>query len=232
MRTSPLYILKLYDIMLQAKSGIYPLCKKILICRRTIMDRIQKIQKAKSYLEMLASSIDPISQTVCEDNILKQQPIKNCLLYVSGLLKEIIDNNGEVASYNEKIDFDINKIDTTLIPVTNRPVNISTLVSGINKQIQNPAMKKFRGTLIKDYLVENGYLEYTKTPVMSYRTNVNLTRKSAEIGIITQNSVDKTTGEIKQQIKLNKDAQTFILDNLDKIVEFNKKNKTNESDDE
>lgn len=196
------------------------------------MDRIQKIQKAKSYLEMLASSIDPISQTVCEDNILKQQPIKNCLLYVSGLLKEIIDNNGEVASYNEKIDFDINKIDTTLIPVTNRPVNISTLVSGINKQIQNPAMKKFRGTLIKDYLVENGYLEYTKTPVMSYRTNVNLTRKSAEIGIITQNSVDKTTGEIKQQIKLNKDAQTFILDNLDKIVEFNKKNKTNESDDE
>ena len=87
------------------------------------MDKIQKLQKAKSYLEMLANQINPVTQDSCNDQILKYEQIKNCFLYVSNILNELIQNNGEIINVTSPIDFNQNIINKDKIKISKEPIS-------------------------------------------------------------------------------------------------------------
>lgn len=69
------------------------------------MERLQKILKAKSYLECLTHSIDPITKQAIDDSTLQKQEIKDTLQYIVSLLDELIMNNGEVINVTTPIEF-------------------------------------------------------------------------------------------------------------------------------
>lgn len=184
------------------------------------MERIQKIQRAKSYIEMLANEIDPTTQTVCHDEILKNERIKNCFKYISEILDEVIKNNGEVINISKPVEFNQNYISKDKIAISETPIALSTVARNINKQIDKLAMKKLSSTSIKHWLVSAGYLSEEKIQVIRNVSSLRVNENSKNIGIIETQSVNKKTGELKNDIKFSSQAQNFIIDNLEKIVEF------------
>lgn len=182
------------------------------------MDKIQKIQKAKSYLEMLANEIDPTTQVSSEDSILKKDAIKNCFLYVSNILDELIKNGGEIIQVNEPIDFNQELISKNHIKISNNPVSLSTFANNINSQVNESIMKKLRASVIKNWLIDSGYLTVEQVKVVRNLSELRITDKSLSIGIIQDNVVNRKTGELKPSIKLTKEAQEFIINNLENIV--------------
>ena len=108
------------------------------------MERLQKILKAKTYLECMAQSIDPTTQKAIEDPVLQKQDIKEMLQYIASLLDELIINNGEVINVTTPIEFQIEKINKGLITVSDQPIQISGFVKRINILVDKTKMGSFK----------------------------------------------------------------------------------------
>ena len=67
--------------------------------------------------------------------------------------------------------------------------------------------------------MKNGYISETKQPTVINRTVMQPMEKAAGIGIVAAEVADPNTGEIKTRLMLNPQAQRFLLDNLDRILE-------------
>ncbi|MCM1296441.1 MAG: hypothetical protein NC311_12960 [Muribaculaceae bacterium] len=182
------------------------------------MERLQKILKAKTYLECLAHSIDPITKQAIDDSTLQKQEIKDTLQYIVSLLDELIMNNGEVINVITPIEFQIEKIDKNLITVSDQPIQISGLVKRINRQIDKTKMGSFKQSVLTEWLLQNGYLNKDKKPVLKNVIVYSTTEASNDIGIIEQDRIDAETGEIKKSVVLTKLAQEFIVNNLENII--------------
>lgn len=183
------------------------------------MNRVQKIQKAKSYLEMLARQINPMSQIECEDEILKNKDIRECFIFVSNLLDELIANDGNVVKVVEKIPFNIDNVEPTQIAVNDTPISIQSLANNINKQIDVDTMKKFRSLKIKYWLIREGFLSVKQMQVVRNVSELVTTSKSIDAGILSENVLNKKTGEVKTKIKLTKEGQQYIINNLRNILD-------------
>lgn len=102
------------------------------------MEKIQVIQRAKSYMDMLSNGIDPISgELVKNDSTLQQERLRKCFSFVSEILDEVIKTNGIVtllvtessqgyAVVKKKRVFSINQQQKNSIRVTNNPIMICT----------------------------------------------------------------------------------------------------------
>ena len=183
------------------------------------MDKVQKITKAKMYLELMARSIDPITQEVIHDSILQRQEIKETFLYVVSLLNDLIENGGEALQVAEPAEFQVDKINKDKIIISDLPIQIAGFIKRINKQIKNNKMKTLKQSVLVEWLIKNDYLIKDKREVSRYETVYKVTPLSQSIGIIEEELVDEETGEVKTAgVKLTKTAQEFILDNLENIV--------------
>lgn len=182
------------------------------------MEKLQKILKAKTYLECMAQSIDPTTQETIDDPVLKKHEIKEMFQYIASLLDELIMNNGEVINVTTPIEFQIERINKSLITVSDQPIQISGLVKRINKQIDKTRMESFKQSILTEWLLQNGYLNKDKRTVLKDITVYLTTESSKDIGILEQDRINSETGEIKKAIVLTKKAQEFIVDNLENII--------------
>ena len=59
------------------------------------MTELEKMQRAKVYIDKLANGIDPLSDTqVSNDDVINQVEVSRCLFYVSDVLRKLIENGG------------------------------------------------------------------------------------------------------------------------------------------
>ena len=61
------------------------------------MTELEKMMRAKTYIDKLANGIDPL--TDCEmpdDKVLNNVRISRCLFYVSDILSKVIENGGQI----------------------------------------------------------------------------------------------------------------------------------------
>lgn len=182
------------------------------------MERLQMIHKAKTYLEKLADSIDPITQKTIEDPLLKRQEIKDTFIYIISLLDELIDNNGEVININDPIEFTVDRIDKCLITVSNQPIQVSGFVKRINKQVDKTKMATLKPSFLTEWLLNNGFINKEKRAVLKDEIYYSTTSSSKDVGIVEQDRTNTETGEIRKVLVLTKKAQEFIVDNLENII--------------
>ncbi len=182
------------------------------------MNRTEKLQKAKSYLEMLSNSIDPTTGEAVNDATLKNGDIKDIFIFVAEILKEVIDNDVDVIRLDELSPLKIENLNKSAIAVSDKPVQLKGFIMRINKEIKNSRMKKLQGATITNWLVEKGYLTSEKVAVVRNITQFSTTDVSAQIGIISEEKVDIKTGELKKKVVLTNTAQQFIIDNLEDIL--------------
>ena len=182
------------------------------------MEKVQKLQKAKFYLEMLACSMDPTTQEFIESEVLRKREIKDVLIYVSSVLEELIGNKGEVVNVSKLISFQASKLNKHAIMLSNEPIQLSSLMTRINKQVDTKTMRKLGASKISKWLIEQGYLVNEKVSVVKEISQLAITDTAENIGIVMDNKVDEKTGEIKPLVLLTRKAQEYIVENLETIL--------------
>ena len=185
------------------------------------MEELDVMKRAQSYVESLANGKDPLTGNELPDSdIVNNVRISRCLFYVSDVLKKVIDNGGEVQREKlkraDKADFVLTDEQAAALKPADDDISLSKTVGIINAQIDDYTMKKLQRKVVAEWLIEKGLL---KEVVINGKTHYNPTSEGELIGI---KLVDYHTpqGPVVKFCVLSPEAQQFVFDNIDVIIEF------------
>ncbi len=127
------------------------------------MTELEKMIRAETYIRKMADGINPITDEYAPDNdIINNVRISRCLFYVSDILKQVINNNGEIirtsSQNSEKKEFYITDEQRISLTPFNFNVILKTLVEKINDITQENTCKRFAAKWITEYLLSIGLL--------------------------------------------------------------------------
>ena len=196
------------------------------------MNKRKVIQRARDYMDLLAQGIDPISQKAFEpESIVVEPRLQKCFAFVSGILEELLANGGYVSLPDDgsgapqfelvrkKVAFRLTPEQRGRVFVARGSVTPISFVNQINRVIDSEAMEKLSVKRINAWLLKNEYVFETKQPSVVNRMVMKPMQKATGIGIMEAEVTDPRTGEIKSRLVLTEQAQRFLLDNLDEILE-------------
>ena len=187
------------------------------------MNELDKIARAKMYLEKLANGINPLTdENVMQNDIVNNARISRCMFYVSDILRQILENGGNLKiRLPEKSPFYITPEQLSRFEYSEYPIAISDITQRINNLIDLTVIKNLKYGSITSWLVDANILEVITKP--NGKTTKRPTSAGREKGIITETRIGKN-GEYTA-ILYNRNAQRFILDNIDAIIHINNEKK-------
>lgn len=184
------------------------------------MTELEKIERAKMYMDKLANGIDPISDKEAPENdVINNVRLSRCFFYVSDILCQVIDNGGVIAqkksskpaktpfsiTLEKRLDFDYSDI----------PILISDITRRINALSEDENMTQMKHGSITGWLIDIGMLELSQS-ISGQRTKIP-TSAGNEIGIYSETRMGMNGPYTV--VLYNKSAQQFVVDNLDAITE-------------
>ena len=185
------------------------------------MTELEIMQHAKNYLDKLAKGIDPLTdREVPETDMINNVRISRCLFYVSDVLRQVIENGGVIGAPAKK-----GELAPFALPFEERgrysfgewPLSVSQIAQRLNELVDLNTMQKLKTTSITKFLLQSGLLFDEESP--GGRKNKRPTQAGWQLGIATQ----QRTGLNGEYIAVvyDRQAQQFILDNLDAIIAIN-----------
>ena len=190
------------------------------------MNKTQTISRAKSYLDMLAVGVDPISGAeVPEDSVLAQERLRTCFAFVAEVLGEVLENHGLVMFPDEeqpegweiirrKEAFSFSAVEMEAVKLSDKPLSPQAFVNRINAGVDAAIMEKYSVTGFNEWLVKRGFFEQAKVPTVVNRTQYTPTEQALAQGFAVEQVLDKATGELKPRLMLSREAQTYVLAEL------------------
>ena len=194
------------------------------------MTELETMQRAKMYLDKLANGINPLNdQPVADGDCINQVRISRCLFFVSDILRQVIEHGGIAikAEKTKKAAFSISQGALQRFPISPTPIPVSEITKRINELIDPDSMKKLKYTSIMAFMVRSGFLAQAESAdgkMIRYPTV-----EGASIGILSEERVGQN-GTYHVTV-YNTDAQQFILDNIDAVIEINNQKQTNKEHD-
>ncbi len=176
---------------------------------------INLVSHAKDYIDDLDKGINPFTkEEINENDIINNVKISRCLFYVSDILGEVISNGGiNKSSKPKQIDFNINSIDVDSIEISDAPITVSIIAQRINA-VKPENMKKLKVTAITNWLVSINMLEI----ITNNNKNIKkVTNNGKDLGLIEEERIGQYGRYFA--VTYNKNAQQFIIDNLNSIVD-------------
>lgn len=196
------------------------------------MNRRPIVQRAKEYMDLLAKGMDPIcGEKADADSVASNPRLQKCFAFVSGILEELLDNDGFVELYpgvegapqyeriRKKVPFRLSGEQQRRVFIDREPVTARTFISRINRVIDGEAMERLSIKSIHAWLLKNGYISESKQPAVIRRTVLKPLPKAAGIGILEQETLDPETGELSTRMVLSPEGQRFLLDHLEQMLE-------------
>lgn len=184
-----------------------------------IFSELDKMIRARDYMQSLSKGINPIDKSLLPDiDEESKKRLGACFEYLAIVLSKLIESGGQTAEVPDRYPFAITEGQKLKIPVSEDPINITSLVSNINSAVSNPGMRKLRANSVTGWLVENKFLQPEKRGDKTFRI---ITDTSHMIGISSITCYGKDGKPYAMNI-YNKDAQKYIIDNLEAIIEFEK----------
>lgn len=185
------------------------------------MTELEIMIRAKSYIDSLAGGIDPLTgNAVKDDDIINNIRISRCLFYVSGILQKVIDNGGEVQKEklkrSQRAEFSLTDEQKLRLEPESFAQSSGKITAAINSQVDTYTMKKLKTTTLNNWLVSVGLL--TEITSAAGRTRKIPTPDGEMMGLHEKEFTDQS-GTHKYVI-YNRNAQQFIFDNIDAIIEF------------
>lgn len=185
---------------------------------------LELLERAKVYMEKLANGIDPISDTeVRDDDCINNVRLSRCFFYVADVLGKVIDNGGVIAPNRKKagtIPFTVTDEQLRLFEFSDNPIALSEIAKRINALVNDENMKKLTYNHLADWLMSIDMLAYATKGDGS--TTKHPTEAGRRLGI----ALEKRQGRYGEYLNVvyNKQAQQFIIDNMDAVVDsMNKK---------
>lgn len=185
------------------------------------MTELEKIERAKMYMEKLANGINPIDDTVApEGDIINQVHLSRCFFFVSDVLRQVIENGGVRPApvsprppKPQKCPFELPIDQRSRFAYSEEPISISEIGKRLNALVDTEAMQKCSYSDILAWLITLGMMEWVALP------DGKRTRRPTEAGIKMGISVVERTSERGpyQAVIYDISAQRFIVENLDAI---------------
>ena len=185
------------------------------------MTELEILQHAKDYLDKLAKGIDPLTgREVPEGEIINNVRISRCLFYVSDVLRQVIENGGiqvKAVKDSEKAPFALSFEDRSRYAFGDWPLSASQIAQRLNELVDLETMQKLKTTSITKFLLQSGLLFDEEDS--GGKKNKRPTEAGRELGISTQLRTGQN-GDYTAVV-YSREAQQFILDNLDAIITIN-----------
>ena len=185
------------------------------------MTELEILQHAKDYLDKLAKGIDPLTgREVPEGEIINNVRISRCLFYVSDVLRQVIENGGiqvKAVKDSEKAPFALSFEDRSRYAFGDWPLSASQIAQRLNELVDLETMQKLKTTSITKFLLQSGLLFDEEGS--GGKKNKRPTEAGRELGISTQLRTGQN-GDYTAVV-YSREAQQFILDNLDAIITIN-----------
>lgn len=181
------------------------------------MTEMERIGLARTYIEKLANGVNPLTdQEIPENDSINDVRISRCLFYVADVLKQVQENAGVSLprSRTKKCAFSLSFEERTHFKYSEAPIPISEIVRRINELIDPEVMKKLNYRNIVDWLVESELLTEGTDSAGKKMRRPTYNGETIGIGVEQRNGVNGPY----HVVVYNREAQTFILDNLDAII--------------
>lgn len=184
------------------------------------MTELEKMQRAKMYIDKLANGINPIDDAVAPENdVINNVRLSRCFFYVSDILRQVIENGGTVKSAKStktspQPPFYLTEEQRKQYVPSDMPLSVSEITKYLNSIADLEKCKKLNYTSITDWLVSIGALEIHKD--FNGKRKKYPTEQGEELGI----SIESRTGMNGEHhvVVYNREAQQFIVDNIDAIT--------------
>lgn len=187
------------------------------------MTEAELLLHAKSYIDQLAQGINPLTgKPVPEGELINNVRISRCFFYVSGVLGKVAEYGGLEAipakrhSTNASLPpFRISQDVLRRFDYSDESLLVSHIANRVNALVDTSAMKKLSGAAILKWLERIGMLEEVLTD--AGKKSRRPTPQGNAMGI----SVEMRQGYSGpyQAVTYNRQAQQFIIDNMDAILE-------------
>lgn len=184
------------------------------------MTELEKIERAKMYMDKLANGINPIDNAmVPETDVIHNVRLSRCFFFISDVLRQIIENGGltppTASKKPKKLPFSLPYEKRNAFAFSEMPIPVSEIAKRLNILADDETMKKISYAGITSWLVEIGMLAQMTSP--SGHTTKQPTADGLELGIMTEERMG-SQGPYRV-VLYNAQAQQFILDNLDAIID-------------
>lgn len=180
------------------------------------MTELEKIQRAKMYIDKLANGINPLNDLPAADSdVINNIRISRCLFYVSDILRQVIESNGvQSKEKSTKKPFFLSVDSRKQFSFSATPISISEITKRINDLVDVDTYKKLKHTDITSWLIEINALEVCS--IADGKTVKRPTEQGKALGISTEKRIGRN-GEYTV-VLYNQETQQFILDNLDTVI--------------
>lgn len=183
------------------------------------MNELEKLNRAKLYIDKLANGINPIDDSpIPDDDTINHVRIVRCLFYVSDILNTVIENGGfalpQKNIVNKSSHILTEELRTQLIPSSDS-VFVSDIAEYLNDVLDKIYVKRISGASINRWLIAKGFLEERE---IDGKRNKYPTSHGSDIGIIAETR----HGHYGDYTALlfSPAAQQFIFDNSDAIIHY------------
>ena len=185
------------------------------------MTELGMIERAKMYIDKLANGIDPISDTEApEGDIINNVRLSRCFFFVSDVLRRVLENGGvgkqQRSEKSAKKPFSLSYEQREAYPYSDTPISISEIARRISSLAADEDMAQMKYGSITGWLVQINMMKSDLSP--TGRQTKLPTSAGQDLGILTEARTGLNGDYIA--VLYNRNAQQFILDNLDAILEF------------
>lgn len=182
------------------------------------VDEIEKITKAKMYIEKLANGENPINnQKVADNDVVNNIEVTRCLFYVANILGDIVRNKGKFQlDMPDKVPFIVSQEQLDKFEFSETPITISEICKRLNSLVDSNYIMQLKLNCITEWLVS---IEILYNDISSSGKKRKLpTENGINMGIIMEQRVSQYGPY--EAVLYNLNAQHFIIDNLDAIIKY------------
>lgn len=190
------------------------------------MTELEMLERAKMYIEKLANDINPLDDTIIPDeDVVNNVRLSRCFFYVAGILQQVIHDRGVAPRKKiKKSPFVLPLEMRAAFNFSSTPIHLSEISKRINMLIDTDSMARLPYRTIRNWLISVGLLEETTGENKKFM--VRPTTQREDLGIFLEHRTSERGPYVVVVYTL--EAQHFILDNLDAIIDFERSKTQNQ----
>lgn len=184
------------------------------------MTELEMINRAKTYIDKLANGVNPLTdEPVSENDIVNNVRISRCFFYISDLLRRFAEGGfPEAAKKGKKQPFIITEEQRKRFEFSETPISVSEIARRFNAAVNTEGAVQMRYSGITFWLIESGLLSVDRR---EDGREVKLpTAAGMELGISQE--VRSGANGSYTVVVYNENAQRYLVDNIDAILEAEK----------
>ncbi|MCM1334499.1 MAG: hypothetical protein NC084_04415 [Bacteroides sp.] len=176
----------------------------------------EKLKYAKEYIDKMVQGINPLTdREIAEGDLLNNVHITRCLVFVSDVLRQVIENGGS-PSYprtrkEKKPAFFLTDVQKTWLYPTEDYAFAKQITDQINEVAEENACQKFQAKWITEFFLRLGMME-----VIDGKKRA--TEAGQSIGIRSELRTNTPYGDYWANL-YSPQAQQFLFDHIDAVID-------------